>query len=50
MKRKHQTKYWHNLKSRHIQYSQVPNKRDQVTSDFGKVYHPFQKKKKKKRF
>ena len=28
MKKRQQTKYWHNFKSRHSQYSQVPNKRE----------------------
>ena len=42
MKRKQQTKYCDNFKSRYSQFSQVPNKREMVTSNFGKIYHPFQ--------
>ena len=42
MKRKQQTKYCDNFKSRYSQFSQVPNKREMVTSNFGKIYHSFQ--------
>ena len=42
MKRKQQTKYCDNFKSRYSQFSQVPNKREMVTSNFDKNYHSFQ--------
>ena len=42
MKRKQQTKYCDNFKNRYSQVSQVPNKREMETSNFGKIYHPFQ--------
>ena len=43
MKRKQQTKYWHNFQSRYSQYSKVPNKREGGSKlQFWHIYHPFQ--------
>ena len=43
MKRKQQTKYWNNFKSRYSQYSKVPNKREGGSKlQFWHIYYPFQ--------